>query len=114
MTEKSILVIQTNAVSGRDVEFNEWYDSIHLDDVLGLPGVVAAQRFRFMMPRDANAPPPQYRYLALYEIEGDPATTVAALDEAIANGMVISDAMEHDRFAYVYAPITERRTAADG
>ena len=39
------LIALTNPIDGLDDEFNDWYTNEHLDDVLKLPGVMAAQRF---------------------------------------------------------------------
>ena len=39
-------VVMTNAVEGRDAEFNEWYTNIHLKEVLEVPGFTAATRYR--------------------------------------------------------------------
>ena len=40
------LIVLTNPVDGREDEYNDWYTNVHLDDVLKIPGVVGAQRFR--------------------------------------------------------------------
>ena len=40
--QKHIFIVYTNAVEGRDDEYNAWYDDQHLNDVLKIPGVVAA------------------------------------------------------------------------
>jgi hypothetical protein len=52
-------------------DFNEWYDA-HLPEILSIPGFVSAQRYRLdpvVVDDDAAV---RYRYMALYEIEGDP------------------------------------------
>jgi hypothetical protein len=52
-------------------DFNEWYDA-HLPEILSIPGFVSAQRYRLdpvVVDDDAAV---TYRYLAVYEIEGDP------------------------------------------
>lgn len=106
--EKALFVVQTNAVPGRDEEFNDWYDNQHLADLLEVPGFVAAQRFRLEdVPRDPPVAPYRYRYLAIYEIEGDPDVALAALSRA-RTGWVLSEAMEEDRQAFVFTPVTER------
>ena len=38
-------VALTNAVAGREQEFNDWYDHQHVKDVLAIPGFLTAQRF---------------------------------------------------------------------
>src|SRR4051812_5666782 len=36
----------TNPVEGREDEYNEWYTNTHLADLLRVPGLMSAQRFR--------------------------------------------------------------------
>ena len=40
------LIVLTNPVEGRDGEYNDWYTNTHLHDVLKIPGIIGAQRFR--------------------------------------------------------------------
>ena len=40
------LVVLTNPVAGREDEYNDWYSNRHLGDVIAIPGIVAAQRFK--------------------------------------------------------------------
>ena len=77
--EKHVFVVFTNEVEGQENIYNEWYTDVHLKDVLKVPGIVAAQRFKLGdVQREGTAPP--WRYLALYEIETDDlARTKAAL-----------------------------------
>jgi hypothetical protein len=52
-------------------QFNEWYDA-HLPEILSIPGFVSAQRYRLdpvVVDDDVRV---RYRFMALYEIEGDP------------------------------------------
>jgi hypothetical protein len=64
---KWLLAIKTNCVdSAREAEFNEWYDKIHLPDILETPGFVRATRYENAEPSAEEA-----KYLALYEIETD-------------------------------------------
>jgi len=61
-----------------DEEFCEWYDA-HLPEILSIPGFVSAQRYRLdPVVRDPTEPV-TYRYLALYEIEGDSETLLAEM-----------------------------------
>jgi hypothetical protein len=51
-------------------DFNEWSDA-HLPEILSIPGFVSAQRYRLepvVVDDDVTV---SYRYMALYEIEGD-------------------------------------------
>lgn len=65
------LVALSNAVEGRDEEFNHWYDTQHLPDVMSVPGFVSAERLTCL----GEGP---HRYLAIYEIETDDIASVLA------------------------------------
>ncbi len=63
-----------------EAEFDEWYEA-HLPEILAVPGFVSVRRFRLEpVVQDPDAPIP-FGFLALYEVEGDPAAAVAALAE---------------------------------
>ncbi len=105
---RHIFIVYTNAVDGRDEEFNVWYDDQHLQDVLRIPGVVGAQRFE-LSDRQRLDPPFPWKYAAIYEIETD------NLDEVITplrewigtERMPRSDAMDPHRECYFFHPITD-------
>jgi hypothetical protein len=61
-------------------EFNEWYDA-HLDEILSIPGFVSAQRYRLEPVVVDDEQPVSYRYLSLYEIEGDPEQVLAEMEK---------------------------------
>ena len=103
---KHMLVVLTNAAEGQDEEFNRWYNDVHLGDVLGVEGFVAAQRFAL---KEMSGEAASHRYLALYEIETDDVDAVISRLSSSAGTMVISDAMR-DPSALIATPITERRT----
>lgn len=42
---KHILMVFTNPRQGCEEDFNSWYDTVHLPDVLQVAGFEAAQRF---------------------------------------------------------------------
>ena len=63
-----------------DEESCEWYEA-HLPEILSIPGFVSAQRFRLEPVVVDSAEPVSYRYLALYEIEGDPETLLAEMEK---------------------------------
>ncbi len=63
------LLVATNAVAGRDDEFNNWYNNQHIPDALEVPGYVAAQRFALAGVQMPGAPASPWRYLAIYDIE---------------------------------------------
>ncbi|SFI60870.1 MULTISPECIES: DUF4286 family protein [Microbacterium] len=109
-----IYVVQTNAVPGREEEFEDWYSHQHLSDVLAVPGFRSAQLFGMStVQRDtANAAYP-YRHLALYELEEDPRAALDALAAAVAGGLYLSPALAADRKMVVFEPTTERLLRRD-
>lgn len=70
---KSVWMVYTNCPADREQEFNDWYEHIHLPDLLTVDGIVAAQRFRLAddVPAMAAASgaPAVAHYLALYELD---------------------------------------------
>jgi hypothetical protein len=83
------LIVFTNAADGRDDEFNEWYDSVHIPEVLALEPFTSAQRFRVA---DDQAFPQTHRYVALYQFDGDAGVALKTLTAA-AGDFRMSDAM---------------------
>lgn len=106
---KHVLVVVSNPTPGKEEEYNKWYSEQHLDDVLKVPGFVAAQRFKLNLDGAQSLPGP---YLALYEMEtDDPKATFAGLEVASNNGqMPISSALDMVNIvSSVFTPITERK-----
>ena len=96
------LVVLSNAVEGREAEYNDWYDNRHLDDVLRIEGFHRAQRFvnAYAMP----GTPPTHTYLAIYEFESDDldATFERFLAASNTPAMPISEALAGDAMPMVY------------
>lgn len=64
---KWILLAYTDCVDkSKDDKFNEWYDKIHLPDVLKLPGFVSATRCVNINPAVRKD-----KFLAIYEVESE-------------------------------------------
>jgi hypothetical protein len=61
-----VLVEASCADQAREDEFNEWYNQVHLPDVLETPGIVRALRYENIAPAEG-----QGKYLAVYEVETD-------------------------------------------
>ena len=92
---KYIMAVYSNAVAGRDDDYNKWYNDIHLGEVLQLPGFVAAQRFA-VTGEPVSGKAPAHNYLAIYEMEAnDPQACLDTLSKAVASGKLnVSDAIE--------------------
>ena len=61
-------------------DFNAWYDA-HLGEILSIPGFVSAQRYRLEPVVVDDGEPVSYRYLSVYEIEGDPAQLLIEMEK---------------------------------
>ena len=101
-----VLTVTGCAAEGREAEANDWYDNIHLQEVLDLPGFISLQRFEPTEPEEGQP----VRYLAHYEIEADdPSGPMAALGQAVQTTMNMSDAMDASTFVTtVYKARTEK------
>ena len=100
-------IVQTNAFPGQEGEFNAWYDDVHIDDLLRIPGVTAARRSQLVEEvqmttdetglrlTDAEGIGAKYKYLAIYELEADDPTALLQEIKSRSNTpeMVISPAM---------------------
>lgn len=107
---RSLYIVQSNAEVGREEEYNRWYTDVHLPDLARIPGVAAAQRFRFAPQQRDTAPPYPFGYLAIYELDEDAPTVFAGIDQANREGMVVSDAMAPVRVSHLWAPQSDRVT----
>jgi hypothetical protein len=76
-----IFTVYSEALEGRDEEYESWYTGTHFGEVLEIPGFVAAQ-----LHRVASNGPPSATYLAVYELEGDPGAALAELDKRMKSG----------------------------
>jgi len=82
----------------REDDFNRWYDEVHLPDILSVPHVVAARRYRLARDASRSASPwaaeDGPRYLAVYELDtADPDAVLRAVGELrprlVAEGRMI-------------------------
>jgi len=110
---KAIDLVQTNALPGQEAEFNEWYEKIHLGDILAVPGIATAQRFRpSPVKRGGNysTMPAPFQYLAIYEFTGETNDVLDGIEAARAAGKIPwSKALDPIFSAYVYEPLGEKR-----
>lgn len=98
------LLVFTSPAPGQDAEYNEWYSNIHVPEVLQIPGIVAAQRWK--VSEDAGIET-EHRYLAIYELDERPPTEAIAALTAAAPTMNMSPALGGAQMV-LYEPITGR------
>jgi hypothetical protein len=89
-------VVLTHALPGREQDFDTWYDTQHLADVQKVPGVIGARRFDVALQKVYDLDAPQYRSLAIYEVEtDDPAGFLASISAlAGTEAMPVSAALD--------------------
>lgn len=94
-----LVFVFSNAVDGRDDEYNAWYNNVHLQEVAAVKGIRCAQRFTLS---DTQIQEQQgYRYLAIYEVEDEIGAADAVKNMlADAENMNMSDSIDTDN-AYV-------------
>ncbi|MBI3758628.1 MAG: hypothetical protein HY269_02600, partial [Deltaproteobacteria bacterium] len=86
----------------------------HIPDVLNVPGIVAAQRFRLADKQMGDKNP--YKYFAVYEVETDDLNKVISeLKARVGTAeMVMSDAIDVQNVgAFFFEPIIEKVQAKD-
>lgn len=102
---RTLFLVLSNPVDGRDDEYNRWYDEVHIRDVCEVPGVVSAQRYRVrpdippadVVPADGESGDghlPQ-RHLAVYELDDDPAKVFGEFITRVGDGRLpLSDTLD--------------------
>lgn len=91
---KYMLVVQSEALAGRDDEYNDWYDNQHFQDICAIPGVTGGRRLEATPLLMGE---PGRKYLALYDIAtDDPGAFMAEMGRRGAQGLMpVSDSLDH-------------------
>jgi len=96
---KHVLIAFTNPVEGQEDAYHDWYDTTHISEILSVPGILSARRFKIKMADVKGGP--AWKFLAIYEVQTDNlgetlkalgATTgevISALDQS-ASGMIVA------------------------
>jgi len=104
------LVVLSSPLEGREADYNDWYQNIHMRQVMAIPGFESGQRYRrsAALTQDEFFP-----YLAIYEIETDDiAGALAELRRRAGNGQVTtSDALAPKVYAVAYEALGSAVTA---
>jgi hypothetical protein len=95
------LVTLTGPVEGREDEYNNWYQNIHLAEVVALPGFKSVQRYRIKQPLAEHE---TFPYLAIYDIETDDFDAVLGeMQKRASDGSLsMSDALGQRSYAVIY------------
>jgi hypothetical protein len=101
------MMVMTAAVEGREQEFNDWYQDLHLQQLVAIDGVTSAQRYKACRILTEGVSQP---YLAVYELETDDVDQVLStmVAKAGTEDMVLSDAMDPSTRVIIYEEIGPR------
>jgi hypothetical protein len=102
MTPRHVLVVHSSPTDGCDREFNQWYESVHVPEILQIDGFVSATRLRAVPSHRGELP--EYPYLTLYNVEADSVKIALAALAAAGPGMQMSPALG-SMASYAYSVI---------
>ncbi|WP_417621242.1 hypothetical protein [Parasphingorhabdus sp.] len=107
---EAMLVVLTNAVEGRDADFNDWYSNIHARDTMRMRGGLAQQRFRYSEDQVQDfAEPFPAQYLALYDVYDAAWFSQEHRDRARTPYMIVEDSLDLSRLDdFFYFPLHYR------
>ena len=98
MSEKLYYMVYSNPAEGKEDEFNKWYDTVHLPEVLAVPGMISAQRCKLKVTKvgsEGGMSPETHRYSVVYEMDGEPDEVMGIIRDQVAKGeMHMSDAVD--------------------
>lgn len=103
------MCVMTVPAPGKESEFERWYNEQHFPDLLRLPGLVSAQRYRMSEVQHKTPPFPQ-TYLAVYELDTD---DVAGFNAELVRrvgtaDMPLTDALGPGFVRFLLDAVTER------
>jgi hypothetical protein len=101
MAQGILLVLSNPVTPDADAAYNDWYDNVHLPEILALAGFTAARRFRLSETQlasqgglDAVRARFPYRYAAVYEVEAPDVAKAAESLGAASHTLRMSDALD--------------------
>jgi hypothetical protein len=107
---EAVLVVLTNAVAGREEDFDDWYTHIHMRDALRFRGSIAAQRFKWAEKQAQDYPSGYgWDYMALYDVFDPARFSREHMENALTPRMLVTDAIRMDGLNdYHYFPLQFR------
>ena len=84
------MVVFAKAVPGQVDALAKWYDEVHMNDLLAVPGLVSAERHTLLKIKQP-AGTSDWDFMLVYELEGDPMAVLGTMAKA---QVAISDLLE--------------------
>jgi hypothetical protein len=88
-----VFLVMADSSAGRDDELDTWYDEVHVGEMLSVPGVESAQRFRLVSEGAGGGG--TRRFLTLYEVESDSVARAEADLLERGRNFHMSDSLDH-------------------
>lgn len=99
------MLVLSRPTPGNEAQYNDWYQNIHLKQIVAIPGFVSAQRFKLSVGMRGED---TYPYMAIYEVEtNDVDAAFDALQKAAEDGSIaVSQAFDYESvYASIYEPL---------
>jgi hypothetical protein len=64
-----LMQVYSRPLEGMEDEYNDWYNKVHLSEVVAIQGILSAQRYE--LTEAQQIPEQNYKYLAVYELENE-------------------------------------------
>ena len=96
------MIVMSDPLPGREEEFDQWYQNVHLPEMVALQGFKSARRLRQCATLGARK---SYSHAVIYEIETDDIDAVVNNLVQVAEDaeLTMSDAMDRENtYAAVY------------
>ena len=87
------MIMLSQAMPGREADYERWYDEVHIPDMLQVPGFTACQRFRVVKNVVGET---SFPFCTIYELETESADAATnAMFAALQDGrMRMSDSVD--------------------
>jgi hypothetical protein len=113
----SIFIVMTEAIEGREDEFNDWYTNIHCHDTMRIEGSVAVQRWKrspYQLRYNAKYIGPVQQWLCIYEMNDTQANIDAHVRDCFTDAMPITSAMKMELGEdFYYVPVAPGKSAVE-
>lgn len=105
--EKHLWIVHAQPVAGMEDEFERWYETTHIPDLLDFPEFVSGQLFKL---DPASKESPAHDYIVVYEVDGPLDRVFEKLGQAKSEGkFFVSEAFDpNNKVEYIYKPVTEK------
>lgn len=89
MTSNARLLMLTEPIAGHDAEFRRWYRDVHGPQLLRVPGITGLTMYRYAQSQLLSGTVlDRHRYLACYDLDGDPADVAAGIASHGSQGLI--------------------------